>query len=190
MAKANRKRANKSTEAVKPKKQTIMPLVKNEATLLQGFANASVNYDKILKQQQQYEFLLESLTKTRKQIQDGEITCLNIPVAPNTTAPITDKKQMLAHIDDSVRTIHNALLGIKGQVEHKKDLFTEEGLKVKQWVESRFASAKPKDIVSGRKTLNDEKVLFEQAFDDLDVKEFEKAKEKAVKLNAEKKTSK
>lgn len=185
MAKANRKRTN-GIKAVKIKTKKVVPLGQREAQMLQGFANASVNYDKIMKQEQQYKFLLESLQKTRKQIQDGDITTINIPIAPNTTAPITDKKKMLEHIDDNVRTVHNALLGIKGQVEHKQDLFTEEGLKLKAWVDSRFGNIKPKDLTSSRKTTEDEKVLFEQAFDDLDAEEFDKAREKAITLNKEK----
>jgi hypothetical protein len=191
MAKGSRKRSNKTSprEAVITKKsKSIAPLHVREGQLLEKFANMAQNYAKILKQEQQYDFLLQSMNKTRKKIQDGEVTALNIPVAPNTTAPVTEKKEMLAYMDEQIKLINQSLLAIKGQVEHKRDLFIESGLHVKDWCEKRFGEYKQKNVSGyrGKNTTENEKVLFEQAFEDLDMEAFKKAKAEAVKLNKEK----
>lgn len=181
-----RKRSNKEAVQKIENKKGISPLTQSEAKMLQGFADASVTFDKLLKQKSQYEFAISSMEKTRKKIQDGEIPEIIVTIAPNTTAPITDKKEMLKHLDDQIHSLKTALLGIKGQVEQKQDLYIERGLVLKKWCDNRFSPYKPTDITSNRKTLDDEKVLFEQALDDLDPEAFEAARKKAIKLNKEK----
>jgi hypothetical protein len=187
-----RKRSREVKENIEEvKKQNIAPLHAKEGQLLQNFANLATNYDKLLKQQQQYKFVVKSMYDTRKKIQDGEITALHITVAPGTTAPLTNKKEMIEYIDDQIKTMNQALLGINGQVEHKKDLFIESGLHLRSWCDSRFGKYKPSEVTGFRggkaKAIEaDEKVLFEQAFEDLDEEAFKKAKDKAIELNKEK----
>lgn len=188
MAKGNRKRSNTSKrEAALPQKELkpIQPMHAKEAQLIQQFVNIAQTYAKLLRQEQQYDFILKSMEKTRTKIQKGELTSLNMPVAPNTTAPITDKKDMLEYMDDQIKTVKTALSGIKGQVSQKRDIFTETGLHLKDWCERRFGKYQNQKITGYRKSFDDEKVLFESEFEDLDLEAFEVARKKAIELNKE-----
>jgi hypothetical protein len=185
MAKGNRSRSKK---VVPPEqgaivKKEVEPLQVQELQLIENFVNLAKNYTQILKQKQQYDYALKTMEETRNKIQKGELTSIMIPIAPNTSAPITDKKAMIEYMDEQIRLIKQSVVAINGSAAHKKELYIEGGLSLQKWTNRKFSSFKPADISTFRNTKEEEKVLFEQAFEDLNIEEFEKAKAKAIKLN-------
>jgi len=187
MAKGNRSRSKK---VVPPQgaiiKKEVEPLEGKELQLIENFVNLAKNYTQILKQKQQYDFALKTMEETRNKIQKGELTSIMIPIAPNTSAPLTDKKAMLEYMDEQIRLIKQSVVAINGSATHRRELYIEGGLSLQKWTEKKFNSYKPADISAFRNTKEEEKVLFEQAFEDLDMEEFKKAKARAIKLNTEK----
>lgn len=190
MAKANRKRANinKPREVKVESPINAQPVTQKDVDSIKNFLQAASHYEKLLQQLMQYEFVLHNMQEVRLKIQRGELTALNVMVAPNTTAPITDKKEMLAYLDDQIKSVQQAVLGIKGQIDTRRGLYVEQGLYLTDWFQSRFSKYKLPNVTGIRNTTleKDEKVLFESEFDSLDEKEFKKAKEKAIDLNKQK----
>jgi hypothetical protein len=184
-----RKRSNsKRTEAVKKIDKTITPLKKQEADLINRFMATAETYLKLKQQKMQYEFLVKKMEETRLKIQKGEITEILVPVAPNTNAPLRNKKAILKYMDEQLSSVKNGLQGIVGQLEFRRDEFIEKGLHLTDWCENRFNKYSPKKISNfrGKGTTDKEKVLFETDFDKMDKEAFKKAAKKAVELNKQK----
>lgn len=183
-----RKRSNKNSKrnkAVKAIDKNITSLKVQEVQLMKDFLSTAEMYAKLNQQRQQYEFLVMKMEETRLKIQKGEITEILVPVAPNTNAPLRNKKDILKYMDEQLVGVKNGLQGIVGQIEHRRDEFIERGLHLTDWCQKRFGKYTSKEISNyrGDNTVANEKVLFEAEFDKMDKEAFKKAAKKATELN-------
>lgn len=191
MVKGNRKRAAK-----KPKKQSTrpsdpLPLVQPEANMFQQFIQASNTYGKLRKQKEGYEHVLRELEAKKKRIKKGEIKPPFLkPLDGKTFYHETSTDKMLKDLDKEIDSIKNSIEGIKGQVEHRKDNYIDEALKIVAYYGNKFNKYKMKNVTGTRDSAveKQEEKLFEASFDELMKdkklqKEFQEAKQKAVKEN-------
>jgi len=194
MAKANknvRKRSRvkeKGIQKVESKtKPDIRPINSQEVMYFNQLIEISNAYSKSRQQYSQYELALRALETNRKKIKKGEYTVLNVPVAPDTTTALTDKKEMLKYLDKQIVQLRTALTGIKGQLDNKRDIFIEVGLRTEAFIVKRFAGYRVKKVASDGTRANEEKVLFEAEYEELVKKEGmnKKDKERVTKKQAE-----
>lgn len=186
----NRKRSNQPVaKAVEIDKLKLTPVQQNEANLFQQLIQISNLYGKLKKQKAEYEMVLASMKDKRKDVQKGKVTEVMLPFGKNKFYPCTDKKYILKELDAEIDIIANALNGVIGQLTNYNDAFIEQGLAIKDWCDQKFSIFKPKNVYRvGCNPNKDEKVLFEGELDELlkneeKKKEFQEAKEKAVKEN-------
>lgn len=189
-----RKRANNKKAEVKPiSKAPIVPLDGRIIQELNYLVEASKTYVKMSQQLQQYEFAVSTLEANRKRAQKGELTKINVPVAPQCTEELTDKKVILKYLDDQIKTMKNSTLGIRGSLQNKTDVYVEAGLRITKLFENIYKGHEIQKLSgtrgkTGKASNDEERKLFEASFDEINkspkVKaEFEKAKAKAIKLN-------
>lgn len=189
-----RKRANKKEAEVQPiSKAPVIPLDGRIIQELNYLVEASKTYVKMSQQLQQYEFAVSTLEANRKRAQKGELTKINVPVAPQCTEELTDKKIIIKYLDDQIKTVKNSTLGIRGSLQNKTDLYIEAGLRITKLFESIYKGHEIQRISgtrgkTGEATNDEERKLFEASFDEITKSEkvkaeFEKAKKEAVKQN-------
>lgn len=167
MSKANRKAKPKKRQVeVKEELPLIAPINTNEVQYLNGIVQVSNLYAKLRQQYSQYELALQAVIKNRDKIRTGDYDSINVPIAPDTTTTITDKAEMLKYVNNQIAQLKNALGGIRGQMENKRDIFVEHGLRLEAFATRRFGGLRVKHIASDRKgKIEDEQVLFEAEFD-------------------------
>lgn len=200
-----RKRANKTTKKVsKTVKENPMlegkvpPLSEMETQYFKELVNASNVYAKLLKQQAQFEYIIKQLEEKRTKIQKGEIPMpIQMTLIPKLmTYNETDKKKILADIDEYITSYKNSIKGIQGQMEHKHDEYVESAIRNREFFNRRYADKKAKYIVPDRKMIDDEEDLFAADFNKLVEEseegkklqeEFKKAKIEAAKKNVARK---
>jgi len=169
MAKANknvRKRSRVKEKGIKKveskTKPDIRPINSQEVMYFNQLIEISNAYSKTQQQYSQNKLALRALETNRKKIKKGEYTVLNVPVAPDTTTALTDKKEMLKYLDKQIVQLRTALTGIKGQMDNKRDIFIEVGLRTEAFIVKRFAGYRVKKVASDGTRANEEKVLFEK----------------------------
>lgn len=178
-------------------KPDIMPLEQRETLYFQELVQTSNTYSKLMGEKAKFESLIKQLTTYRTQIQKGQIKLpLQMTIIPNMISYLEDdKKKILKQIDDVIDSYQNALKGVIGQLEHRKEEFIESGLRNCAFLQRRFAGYQEQTIVPDRKSTKGEDVLFEAEFDDLvknptKQKELKEAKITAAKKNVARKTKK
>ena len=188
-----RKRANKEAEVEPISKAPVIPLNGQIIQELNYLVEASKTYVKMQQQLQQYSFAVSTLEANRTRAQKGELTKINVPVAPQCTEELTDKKIILKYLDDQIKTLKNSTLGIKGSLQSKTDLYVEAGLRITKLFDSLYKGHKIKEIMwsrgeSGKSSKEDERKLFEASFDELNNSpekqaELKEATKTAIDLN-------
>jgi len=193
-----KKRVIKKKQVVplEEKSQKVMPLMESEGRFFQELVNASNSYTNLLKQKDQYKFIIKKLQEDRKKIQQGEI---ELPILMTLIPKLMsyyekDKKKVLKIFDEQIASYNTNLLSLEGQLEHRYENYMESAARNKEFLNIRFKNAKAKNIVPLRDIgEKDEEVLFEAEFKDL-LKNPEKqcqlkaAKKEAVKRNIARKT--
>jgi len=193
-----KKRVIKKKQVVplEEKSQKVMPLMESEGRFFQELVNASNSYTNLLKQKDQYKFIIKKLQEDRKKIQQGEI---ELPILMTLIPKLMsyyekDKKKVLKIFDEQIAAYNTNLLSLEGQLEHRYENYMESAARNKEFLNIRFKNAKAKNIVPLRDIgEKDEEVLFEAEFKDL-LKNPEKqcqlkaAKKEAVKRNIARKT--
>lgn len=174
MAKANknvRKRSNVKEkvkkEEAKPAVPDIAPINTQEVTFFNQLIEVSNSYAKSRGQYSQYDAALKALKKNREKVNAGEYKVLNVPVAPDTTTQLTDKKKMLKYLDNQITQITTATQGVKGQIDNKRDVFIEVGLRLEAFMKQRFGGFKVKHVASAGYKEEEEKVLFKAEYEKL-----------------------
>lgn len=167
----------------------INPINQNELAYFKGVVDISNMYAKVRQQYSQYEMALNAVKKNRTKVKTGEYKSLSIPVSPDTTTTLTDKAKMLKYLNGQIKQLETGLLGIKGQMENKRDTFVEYGLRLEAFVKQRFGSYRIQQVASDGSKKVDERKLFEAEFDKL-MKDEEKQKEFKTALNKAKKSNK
>lgn len=170
--------------------------MESEGRFFQELINASNSYTNLLKQKDQYKFIIKKLQEDRKKIQQGEI---ELPILMTLIPKLMsyyekDKKKVLKIFDEQIASYNTNLLSLEGQLEHRYENYMESAARNKEFLNIRFKNAKAKNIVPLRDIgEKDEEVLFEAEFKDL-LKNPEKqcqlkaAKKEAVKRNIARKT--
>ena len=178
MAKGNktvRKRSKVKEKGIKKEevktRPDIRPIDTQEVVYFNQLIEISNAYAKSRQQYAQYDAALRALQKNRDKINKGEYTVLNVPVAPDTTTALTNKKEMLKYLDNQIHQLRTALLGVKGQVDNKRDIFIEVGLRTEAFITRRFAGHRVKKVASDGTRAKEEKVLFEAEYEELIKKE-------------------
>lgn len=197
-----RKRSNSKKKLVKkcetgrcnlPKSETpdINPINSQEVVYFNQLIEISNAYAKSRQQYAQYDMALKALEKNKDKIQKGEYTVLNVPVAPDTTTALTGKKEMLKYLDNQIHQLRTAVLGVKGQMENKRDIFTEVGLRLEVFMTQRFTGYRVKKIANKGFKQEEEKVLFEAEYKEM-MKSEEKQEEfkKALSIAKDKNSKK
>lgn len=184
MAKGNKK----SREKEEKKKLDLNPINQQELEYFKAVLDISNTYAKLKQQYGQYEAALDIMKKNIGKIRSGQYKAINVPVAPDVTTTISDKKEMEEYLQKQIKQIEIGLAGIRGQLENKRDLFVEYGLRLEDFVKRRFGGYRVKHISSDRRTMADEEKLFEAEFDELmksekKQEEFKQALDKAKKEN-------
>ena len=193
-----KKRVIKKKQVVplEEKSQKVMPLMESEGRFFQELVNASNSYTNLLKQKDQYKFIIKKLQEDRKKIQQGEI---ELPILMTLIPKLMsyyekDKKKVLKIFDEQIASYNTNLLSLEGQLEHRYENYMESAARNKEFLNIRFKNAKAKNIVPLRDIgEKDEEVLFEAEFKDL-LKNPEKqcqlkaAKKEAIKRNVARKT--
>jgi len=186
----------KQVVPLEEKSQKVMPLMESEGRFFQELVNASNSYTNLLKQKDQYKFIIKKLQEDRKKIQQGEI---ELPILMTLIPKLMsyyekDKKKVLKIFDEQIASYNTNLLSLEGQLEHRYENYMESAARNKEFLNIRFKNAKAKNIVPLRDIgEKDEEVLFEAEFKDL-LKNPEKqcqlkaAKKEAVKRNIARKT--
>ena len=186
----------KQVVPLEEKSQKVMPLMESEGRFFQELVNASNSYTNLLKQKDQYKFIIKKLQEDRKKIQQGEI---ELPILMTLIPKLMsyyekDKKKVLKIFDEQIASYNTNLLSLEGQLEHRYENYMEFAARNKEFLNIRFKNAKAKNIVPLRDIgEKDEEVLFEAEFKDL-LKNPEKqcqlkaAKKEAVKRNIARKT--
>jgi len=193
-----KKRVIKKKQVVplEEKSQKVTPLMESEGRFFQELVDASNSYTNLLKQKDQYKFIIKKLQEDRKKIQQGEI---ELPILMTLIPKLMsyyekDKKKVLKIFDEQIASYNTNLLSLEGQLEHRYENYMESAARNKEFLNIRFKNAKAKNIVPLRDIgEKDEEVLFEAEFKDL-LKNPEKqcqlkaAKKEAIKRNAARKT--
>ena len=186
----------KQVVPLEEKSQKVMPLMESEGRFFQELVNASNSYTNLLKQKDQYKFIIKKLQEDRKKIQQGEI---ELPILMTLIPKLMsyyekDKKKVLKIFDEQIASYNTNLLSLEGQLEHRYENYMESAARNKEFLNIRFKNAKAKNIVPLRDIgEKDEEVLFEAEFKDL-LKNPEKqcqlkaAKKEAIKRNIARKT--
>jgi len=186
----------KQTVLLEVKSQKVMPLMEEEGRFFQELVDASNRYTNLLKQKDQYKFIIKKLQEDRKKIQHGEI---ELPIIMTLIPKLMsyyekDKKKVLKIFDEQIVSYNTNLLSLEGQLEHRYENYMESAARNKEFLNIRFKNAKAKNIVPLRDIgEKDEEVLFEAEFKDL-LKNPEKqaqlkaAKKEAIKRNVARKT--
>lgn len=181
----------KSKASIEMKPTKTPPLMESEGRFFQELVNASNRYTELMKQEAQYKFIVKRLESDRKKIQTGEI---KLPILMTLIPKLmsyqeNDKKKVLAIFDEQIKSYNTNLLSLKGQLEHRYEDYMESAARNKEFLATRFKSAKAKSIVPLRDIgEKDEEVLFEAEFKDL-VKnpkkqgELKKAQKEATRRN-------
>lgn len=205
MAKANaRKRANKkSAKPTEPKvasREGAVPLYQNETIVFNELVELSNQYAKLKQQHDQYDFIRVNLITRRKKIQSGEIKLpISIQLTQDTYYSEDDKKKVLAIFDEQIKTITNSVTAVKQQVDMRRDMYIESGLRLLTFAKSRYGQYQMEEFrPRGVTVTEDEKKLTERQYDELfkaDMKDmekpevkiaFKKAVKEATKKNADK----
>jgi len=177
------------------KKQIKAPLSQTEGQFFQELVNSSNAYAALLKQRDQYDYVIKRLQADRKKIQTGEIKLpVIMTIIPKVMSYMEDdKKKVLKLIDDQITTYTSMVKGLQGQIELRQEQFIESGVRNREFLASRFKEAKAKQIVPLRDVAKkDEETLFEADFKELlesesKKEEFHKAQKEAVKRNVARK---
>ena len=195
MAKGNsRKRANKIPKIgpvsskvgeKEANRENAVPLYQNETIVFNELVELSNQYAKLKKQYEQYEFIRINLVARRKKIQKGDI---KLPIQIQLTSDMyyaeDDKKKVLRALDDQIKTITNSVAAVKQQVNARRDMYVEAGLRLLTFAESRYAQYKMKEFRPRGATLTeDEKKLTEKEYDELfkaDAKDMQKPEVQAA----------
>jgi len=193
-----RKRANTSKRATAAKEKAVPiidPLQQRETMYFQELVELSNLYAKLRKQYEQYEFIVKKLEDKRTAIQKGDIKLpILVQLSANSYYSEYDKKAVLEDLDKQIDALHKSMIGVKGQLDHRRDDFVESGLRLMEYATKRFQGYKHKNINADRRTAKkEEEQIFEAEFDklfgkDADPKvqeEFKKAKAEAVAKNKE-----
>jgi len=210
MAKANsRKRANKKVTPkvgpISPKvgvktidREGAVPLYQNETIVFNELVELSNQYAKLKQQHDQYDFIRVNLISRRKKIQSGEIKLpIQIQLTQDTYYSEGDKKKVLAIFDEQIKTITNSVTAVKQQVNVRRDMYVESGLRLLTFAEGRYGQYKMEEFRPRGATLTeDEKKLTEKEYDilfqadakDMKNPEIQKAFKEANKIASKKNT--
>lgn len=180
---------------VETKPTKINPLMESEGRFFQELVDSSNQYTNAMKQESQYQFILDKLKKDRKKIQDGDIKLpMTMTLIPKLLSyQEDDKKKILKIFDDQIAAYNANLATIKGQIELRYENFIESAVRNREFLNIRFKSAKAKKIVPLRDIgEKDEELLFEAEYANLvkdgdTQKEYHKASKEATKRNTARK---
>jgi len=202
-----RKRANnKEVKTVQEfRKDAIMPLTEMEGGYFQALVNASNNCGKVLQNKAKTEWIIKQLEEKRDDIVKGNIPLpVSITLIPQLVSyPESDKVKILKIFDEQIQSYKQTLLAINGQMTHQHEEYVEIAVRVKDFMVKRYSGQTSKFVAldpNHRSPTTDEIKLFESDFDKLVktkegkpnpnydpkvVEEYTKAKETAIKMNAE-----
>lgn len=186
MSKANskgRKRANLKQKAVnkkpieKPKtveekksdRANATPLMVQEPIYFNELVDLSNQFAKLKQQHDQYDFIRVNLIARRNKIAKGDIA---LPISIQLTQDMyyneSDKKKILKLFDEQIKTITNSVTAVKQQVQVRRDMYVESGLRLLTFAENRFGKYKMKEFEPRSPSLSKkEKALAEKEYDEL-----------------------
>ena len=202
MSKANskgRKRANQKPKVInkkpieKPKtveekknlRESATPLMVQEPIYFNELVDLSNQYAKLKQQYDQYEFIKVNLVARRDKIAKGDI---KLPISIQLTQDMYydehDKKKILKLFDEQIKTITNSVAAVKQQVEVRRDMYVESGLRLLTFARNRFGAYEMKEFRPRGPSINkEEKILAEKEYDELfeaNVKDMKNPKVKAA----------
>lgn len=189
MSKANskdRKRANQKPRVIKPEKKTVLekpktieekkydranatPLMVQEPIYFNEIVELSNQFAKLKQQYDQYEFIRVNLISRRDKIAKGDI---QLPISIQLTQDMYydehDKKKILKLFDEQIKTITNSTTAVKQQVQVRRDMYVESGLRLLTFAENRFGKYKMKEFEPRSPSLSKkEKALAEKEYEEL-----------------------
>lgn len=216
MSKANskgRKRANQKPRAIKPEKKIVLekpktveekkndrenatPLMVQEPIYFNELVDLSNQFAKLKQQYDQYEFIRVNLISRRDKIAKGDI---QLPISIQLTQDMyyneRDKKKILKLFDEQIKTITNSVTAVAQQVQVRRDMYVESGLRLLTFAENRFGKYKMKEFEPRSPSLSKkEKELAEDEYEELfkattkemQQPEVKKAFDKAMKIAKQK----
>jgi hypothetical protein len=162
------------------------PINQMDANLFQNLVQVSNQYGKLKQQKDEFEMALKQLESKRTDIASGKIPLpILMPLGKNKFYSCTDKKAALDELDIEIKVLSNAVIAITGQLINYKDSYIEAGLKVTNFLTTKFNGYKPKtSCAPGCSPTKEEKVIFTSELDTLEKQELVKeAIEDAKKHN-------
>lgn len=166
------------------------PINQMDANLFQQLIQISNQYGKLKQQKDEFSMVLNQVKQKREEIATGKIALpILMPLGKNKFYNCTDKKLALEDLDAEIQVLSNAVKGIDGQLLNYTDAYVEAGLRVSDFLTSKFGDYKPKTpYTKGCSPKKEERVLFEAELDDMlkdeeKVKEFKAAKKTAIEEN-------
>lgn len=175
-----RKRANKKTQPkiVKKNRQAVpvpktadregaVPLYQNETIVFNELVELSNQYNKLKTQWEQYEFIRVNLIGRRDKIQKGIIKLpIQIQLTQDMYYAEDDKKKILGLFDDQIKSITNSVKSVKQQVNVRRDMYIESGLRLLTFAEGRYGQYKMEEFRPRGATVTEaEKKLTEKEYD-------------------------
>lgn len=186
MSKANskgRKRANlkqkvinkkpiekpKTAEEKKSDRANATPLMVQEPIYFNEIVDLSNQFAKLKQQHDQYEFIRVNLISRRDKIAKGVIA---LPISIQLTQDMyyneSDKKKILKLFDEQIKTITNSVAAVKQQVEVRRDMYVESGLRLLTFARNRFGAYEMEEFRPRSPSMNkEEKKLAEKEYDEL-----------------------
>ncbi len=182
-----------SGASTSPKKEAVVedagPQALNQidANLLQQLVQVSNQYGKLYQQKSEFETILKQVQARRADIASGKIKLpILMALGKNKLYSCDDMKAVLEDLDAEIRVISNGLKGIEGQIMNYRDAYIEAGLKVNDFLDTRFGKYKPTvPYTKGCTPTKKEKVIFEEELETI-----LKSAEKQEKLAAAIETAK
>lgn len=159
-----KKVVNKKTKT----ERTIAPVNQQEAEMMKNVVEASNAYAQLLKQLADYELAIKQLTSHRTDIQKGIIPLpITIDIARGISYQEDDKKKILAIIDTQLKSMKESLFAIKGQVEYRKDYYTQAAIQLTQHLGLKYKKDINEVLAPERSNKKKTDVIFEADFDEL-----------------------
>ena len=159
----------KTVEEKKNDRENAQPLMQQEPIYFNELVELSNQFAKLKQQHDQYEFIRVNLVSRRDKIAKGDI---QLPISIQLTQDMYygehDKKKILKLFDEQIKTITNSVTAIKQQVQVRRDMYVESGLRLLTFAENRFGIFKMKEFEPRGPSLNQkEKKLAEDEYEEL-----------------------
>lgn len=188
MAKGDRNRSNNKSKRKKAtskiSREDAKPVMQNEAYIAKEWIDQSNAFGKLQKQFQDIDFMYQTLTMKRKQIQKGEIEVsktspIYVKLIGESLCPLTDKKKVLEDIDQQIKSLKLQRDGVKGQLLHRRDEYIESALRLTRFLVERYGKYSSTEIGAPKygtgvrskeekkASKKDEQKLFEAEFNDI-----------------------